>query len=475
MDFLSMKRTSLRVDAAQALGNTEFWRQSIGVGGVSYEPLPCRVSSALKALKPRLVRIFLQEYFNIYPDHGAFDWSRLDPYMDAIERTGAKVLATINIKPPVLFSGVDDNNWWPNNVEEYQDVIRALVRRYSVERNIVTHWEHLNETDFGEVGGCPFQIPGAEENHAFYQMLVKPVLEVFPEAKVGGPAIGNFNNPMLQGFVSLCRANQTSLHFVSWHSYHNDCMSLARQTEAMRRVLDSYNSNERPEMMINEMNKGFDFQDASNPSLHLVSVEEQAYQSNRAAFLASAIIAMNDAGLDWSHYYHAWDCGMQPGEFARFFSDSGVREVMYRHWNETPHRFGLFSDSGRPRPQYFVYRLFGLLEGERLLCTADNGELSTTAAKGKGHVAVIISNYANSHADDRIAQIHFSGLAPGRKVLTVYRIDNSCRWNEDTLELLPVETRRVEVMAEFTCQCFCPENSVTAVLLEDAGGPENVD
>jgi hypothetical protein len=35
------------------------------------------------------IRIFIQEFFQVYPEHGRFDWSRLDRYMDALAKTGA--------------------------------------------------------------------------------------------------------------------------------------------------------------------------------------------------------------------------------------------------------------------------------------------------------------------------------------------------------------------------------------------------
>jgi hypothetical protein len=73
------------------------------------------VVEGIRGLKPRLIRLFLQEFFQIYPDHGSFDWTRLDPYMEAMARTGAHVVASICIKPQVLFPLVDHALWQPND------------------------------------------------------------------------------------------------------------------------------------------------------------------------------------------------------------------------------------------------------------------------------------------------------------------------------------------------------------------------
>jgi hypothetical protein len=72
------------VDMTVDEGPLELWRHSIGHGGVNRQPLPDRVVRGTAQLKPRLIRIFIQEFFQVYPEHGRFDWSRLDPYMDAL-------------------------------------------------------------------------------------------------------------------------------------------------------------------------------------------------------------------------------------------------------------------------------------------------------------------------------------------------------------------------------------------------------
>src|SRR5262249_46409197 len=164
------------VDLAADEGPLELWRHSVGHGGTNPLPLPARVVEATAKLKPRLIRIFIQEFFQIYPEHGRFDWSRLDPYMNALARTGAKVVAAITIKPRPLFPTVDPAIWRPNDVAEWQRVIAALVRRYSVDKPIVTYWEIGNETDIGEQGGCPYLIPKAADYAAYYRMTLDPIL-----------------------------------------------------------------------------------------------------------------------------------------------------------------------------------------------------------------------------------------------------------------------------------------------------------
>ncbi len=468
-NFSKMDRTTVQIDLSKRQGPFEGWRHSLGHGAVNSEPLPDSVVRGIGRLKPRLVRVFLQEYFTVYPEHGVFDWSRLDPYMDAIASTGAKVLATINIKPPVLFPKIDQTIWKPNNVEEWQEVIFQLVRRYSVEKPIVTHWEHANEPDIGETGGCPYLMSTAQDNYAFYLDMVEPVLKAFPEARVGGPALSNYKNPIFKEFVELCHKNRTPLDFVSWHCYHDSTEFMKEQVEAVRQIVQIYGQEKQPELMLNEMNKGFDYSGAGFPSYDLISVEEQALQSRRAAFLTAAILDLADAGIGWSHYFLIWDCCMHPGEFLSFFSGEGIRNVMYRHWNECPTRFGLFSQSGAVRPQYFVYRMLGGMEGEKVSAACEDGDVKAQAVCEGGRLSVIATNYSTGESRELVATFHFTNLKPGVRKLNVYRLDNDRRWDPEKLDLIPVDTRLVDVLPEFSYQVYCPADSVVMMTLEEKG------
>ena len=54
--------------------------------------------------------------------------------------------------------------------------------------------------------------------------------------------------------------------------------------------------------------------------------------------------------------------------FQPFFRDPNI---MYHHWNEVPHRFGLFGLNQEVRPQYFVFQLLGKLGSRRLHAACD--------------------------------------------------------------------------------------------------------
>lgn len=466
-NFLAIPVSEVRVDASAAHGPLELWRHTLGHGGINALPLPPRVVEGVSQLKPRLIRIFLQEHFDIYPAHGEFNWSKLDPYMAALAQTGAKVVAAITIKPPVLFPQIDESIWQPNDVAEWQRLIHALVHRYSVEQPIVTYWEIGNEMDIGENGGSPYLMPVPADYNAYYRFTVKPILEAFPEAKVGGPALASVNSPLLPGLIEDCAQTGTPLHFVSWHLYSNSPERHAAGVTLAKSLLDRY-PGPRPEMLITEWAKGFEYRPDDDQS---ISVEDMAFVPRRAAITAASILAMLDAGLDWSFYYHIWDQAFYPdASWKSFFSERGLN-IMLRHWNEVPHKFGLFGVNGEARPMYFVYWLLAQLGDERIEIGSEEDDVRVLAARDASHegdaVKVMLINLNASESKDRVINFNFSGLDEGRKQLVVHRIDESFEHNaaRAALTLEPIETREVYTLANFNCQVFLPADSVALLSL----------
>jgi len=453
--FLALPRRDVCIDLSASQGEIELWRHALGHGGINALPLPDRVVNGVRKLNPRLIRVFLQEHFDIYPSRGCFEWRKLDPYLEAIARTGARVVAAITIKPKVLFPHVDHSVWRPTDIAEWQKVIFELVKRYSVDRSIVTHWEIGNETDIGETGGSPYLIADPQDYADYYRMTIDPILRAFPAAKVGGPAACWVENEPLPGFVRICRETSTQLDFISWHHYHDDPKRHAEGVAKAKALLRDF-PQPRPEMMVTEWSKSFD----------PVSVEDLAFHPRRAADAAACLLAFLDAGVDWSFYYHIWDQVFHPEPFRAFFSQQGI-DGMIEHWNELPHRFGLFGVSEEVRPQYFVYQMLSRMGEEHIAAHSDDPDLHLLSSRGDGKLSTLIANFNLEESHDKIVTLRFRNLAPGRKQLTTYRIDSSQRWSPEDLELIPLEHREVHVERDFRCQVYAPADSVALVTLTD--------
>lgn len=452
-EILTAPGREVVVDIREDRGALEWWRAALSHGGINTHPLPERVRQGIARLRPRLIRIFIQEHFAIYPERGQFDWSLLDPYMESLAATGAKVAAAITVKPTALFPVVDHARWRPGDVAEWQRVIFELGKRYSVEKPIVSQWEIGNETDIGEHGGSPFLIPDPDDYFEWYRMTTAPLLRACPDAKVGGPAACWVDNEPLPGLVERCARSGERLDFISWHLYHDDPRRHALGVEKAKRLLEGF-PGPRPEMLVTEWSKSFD----------PVSCEELAFSSRRAATITAGALAMLEAGLDWSCYYHIWDQVFYPELFAPFFSPAGI-EMMVHHWNEAPHRFGMFGVEGEARPHYFAWQMLTLLGERKVSVQSSDDDLHALAGVDDGAAGAMVVNLNPQRSRDLVVTMRFLGLEPGRKQLVVYRIDRDQRWSQESLELLPAERREVVTRAEFPCQVFCPADSVTLVTL----------
>jgi hypothetical protein len=285
-------------------------------------------------------------------------------------------------------------------------------------------------------------------------MTVAPIMQTFPAAKVGGPAACWVENQPLPGLVERCSATQTPLHFISWHLYSDDPARHANGIHKAQHLLADF-PGERPEMMVTEWSKSFD----------PVSVEELAFAPRRAAITAASILAMLEAGLDWSFYYHIWDQVCEPADFGPFFSPAGV-EGMLTHWNERPHRFGLFGVGEEVRPQYFVYWMLSRLGDVRLTALSDDPEVRVLAARSGMSIAALLVDLGQSVSQDRVITVQLANLTAGRRRLAVYRIDAERRWSPEALELVPLERRQVHVGTSFQFQLASPADSVTMAALE---------
>lgn len=451
-DLMALPRREFTVEPREAVGSLETWRHSVGVGGVNSDPLPYAVVEQIRSLRPRLVRIFIQEFFGLKPPPEVSDWSKLDGYMTSVGDLGGAVVACLSMKPPALYPVVDHQIWRPNDMGRWQDLVRAVVYRYSVERRLVTHWEVGNETNIGERGGCPFLIQDPADYWEFYSATTEAIVSVQADLRVGGPALaGEPTQQPLPGFVDLCRQRGTRLDFVSWHLYDGDPRRHGAAIEEAKRLTAGLDP--RPELMVTEWNKAF-------PP---VSVEDLADDPGSAAQVAAVIIAMLDKGLDWSFYYHVCDMACDPAEFRSFFSEAGIRG-MTAHWNEVPHRMGLVDPEGRRRPSYYLLQMLAELGSERV--AVDGAEdIAVLAGRQEDDCALLLANWQMGNPAV-VVSITFSDAGQGNRVLRVVRLDDGSNERiSDNGELMPLEERRVVVDGEFRCQVLLPSSSVMLLSL----------
>jgi hypothetical protein len=342
------RTATVNVSFNGAAGNLDIQRIGLGQGGLSPERMWDQRKNEIRALRPRLIRLFLQEYFDLLPDHGQYHFDTLDRSVDLILSTGAKPLMTIAFKPRVLFP-VDQDIVEPNSWPEWEQLVFELVNHYKDRDAGIRYWEIANEPDIGEDGGCPYRFK--PDNYVtYYQHTSAAILRADPDARVGGPALANVHSPLLPALVEAADAGKATVHFVSWHIYSSDPAQVRGTIDYVNELLAKH-----PDVKVEK------FLDEWNMSLSH-PVRDPRFQP---AYVMETAWQMIDAGLDYSAYYHIRDYYVDFDAFTKFFSPHGAA-FMARWWNRMPQYDGLFDYQNHARPAYFAFKLLSRLTGDRL-------------------------------------------------------------------------------------------------------------
>jgi xylan 1,4-beta-xylosidase len=418
------REVAVQVGFAERAGPMEIGRIALGQGGLSDEPMWASRGAEVRALRPKLIRLFIQEYFNLLPAQGQPHFDTLDRSVDTILKTGAKPLMCLCFKPRVLFPKVDQDQVEPAHYDRWQQLVASLVAHYRERGAGIRYWEVANEPDIGESGGCPYRFqPGSYVR--YYHKTVAAILEADPEARVGGPALAGVRSPILPALLDACATDGIPLHFISWHIYSSDPGRI-RETIVFARGLLRKHPSLKPETVLDEWNM-----DLLNPSL------DPRFQP---CFLLETAWQMKDAGLDWSCYYHIRDYHVNPDQFAPFMSPPGTA-FMARWWNWMPQFDGLFDYQNRVRPSYFAFKLLSRLTGERLRVSTTDPAVHAFATRDETFRVdnILLWNYSDRPAH---LTLTLEGLPEGL-LMRHLTLDSLGPSDDENARLRPAPSRRL--------------------------------
>src|ERR1017187_6491756 len=97
----------LSVDFSKPDGTWAMPALALGQGGLQSDSMIEPHIKELRQLRPRTIRLFLSEYYRIYPGHDSYDWTKLDREMKAVRATGARPTLALAMKPPGVYPKVD--------------------------------------------------------------------------------------------------------------------------------------------------------------------------------------------------------------------------------------------------------------------------------------------------------------------------------------------------------------------------------
>ena len=98
----------VRIVFSEKLGPMHMERMALGQGGLAEEPLFADRVTELRALRPGVIRLFVQESYNLLPERGRYHFDTLDRMVDSILKTGTEPLMCLCFKPRVLFPEIND-------------------------------------------------------------------------------------------------------------------------------------------------------------------------------------------------------------------------------------------------------------------------------------------------------------------------------------------------------------------------------
>jgi len=366
----------LSIDASSGLSEIDLTKYSLGQGGLSSKPMIDDLMVPLKQLHPKTIRFFIQEYFNLYPAHGKYNWEILDKTIEAIVATGARPIPDICFKPAVLFPKLDQNDVTPSSWKEWDELVFQLVMHCKEKKYGIEYWELGNEVETGESGGCPYKYT-ATNFLVFYKHTSDAILKADPQAKIGGPGLAHMAHPLGDSLIGYCAKGNAPLDFFSWHGYSDNPERFQKSIRDWRVKMAKYPLLKNTETMITEWNM-----DIFNPNLNPYF---------QPAYVLEMTNMFMEEGLSSSAYYHIRDYYVNSDEIGQFLSKPTV-EMFSNMFNITPY-MGLFDNQGRVRPAYFAFLCLSRMKGVKLNVEGVHGDIKALAVKSGDWINSVFWNF----------------------------------------------------------------------------------
>jgi hypothetical protein len=361
----------------------------------------------------------------IFPDFSAdpavpasYRFGPTDDYLRAITNTGAGIVYRLG--ESIEHARRKRYVHPPPDPEKWAAICAGLIRHCNEgwadgHHFGIRYWEIWNEPENRPTmwTGTPAQF------YRLYATAAKALKTRWPDLKIGGPALGHQGefregalrpSEFLRGFVEHIRREQAPLDFFSWHLYTTNAMRVRERARAVRAFLDQEGF-PSAESHLNEWNYLPDHD--WGPVLGSPGARRERWYARQggaegAAFLAAALLALQDAPLDVANYYSA---------------DNQA--------------FGLFTLHGAPKKTFYAMKAFrALLECPRRVEVNSPAEAFVFAglATGNDRAALLLSQPGFV---ERTWTVELRGLPwPGPTIVEVSRLD-------ETHDLERVQTKRL--------------------------------
>ncbi len=243
-------------------------------------------------------------------DPNSYDFTLTDEYLDTIMLAGTKVFYRLGQKIEHwekkygIYAPQDPHKW----AVICEHIIAHMNEGWADGHHMgIEYWEIWNEPNI--VFECWIGTP--QQYFELYAVTAKHLKQRFPNIKVGGPAIGYYDEPWLREFLAYVRDNRLPLDFYSWHRYATAPDEIAADARRHRALLEEYGLG-HVESILNEWNyvKSFRGEDWYHSIKTMTGLKG-------AVFAAGVMASCQYEPVDMLMYYDARPTGMN-GMFSMY-------------------------------------------------------------------------------------------------------------------------------------------------------------
>jgi xylan 1,4-beta-xylosidase len=394
---------------------------------------------------------------NVYTEDAngkpVYDFKILDGIFDAYKAAGVRPMVELGFMPEALAADLPNrhepyqvhypastvsgkSNNPPKDYAKWGELARVvtahLVERYGRANVAQWYFEVWNEPDIDYWHSTP------EDYYKLYDFAAAGVRAALPEAKIGGPAStgprGDHAYNFLRGFLDHINAsNKIPLDFISFHAKGSPTIRDGKVTMGIRSEL-------------NDVNRGFELIAKYPRFAHLPIILSEADPEGCAACSSKVNPANNYRNGTLYPAYTAT-------AFKSLFDLQDrhqVNLISMLSWSfefEDKSYFEGFrslATNGVDKPVLNIFRMFGLMSGDRVSATStgavpletllatgvrDTPDVDAFATKSSREAAVMLWNYhdAETPAEPAPVTVIIAGIPAGihRVMMQHYRIDQT--------------------------------------------------
>lgn len=265
---------------------------------------------------------FIFPIFDADPDDPKYyTFAETDAYLAPIIANGTKITYRLGESIESRSRAYSNGGFYvqpPKDFAKWARICVNIIRHYNDGwangfHYGITHWEVWNEP----AENCPGMWPGTLQQYfEMYEATARAIKAYDPALKVGGPATCNIGfTPLIRPFLEYCRDKAVPLDFITWHCYADVPQILSGNAVLARQMFDEYGFTQA-ESHITEWHpmwypwsNAVDANELGNPNPEKYTAMREKFDTMRgpkaAAFVASALMLLQDVPLDMANYYTA--------------------------------------------------------------------------------------------------------------------------------------------------------------------------